>query len=401
MNCLASNKLPPIYKRNKKECYLDPFRQKLIYVTPEETVRQQTLSFLIEDLLVPKETIVVEQHLSHYQIATKKRADIVIHKLTEQGELKAICIIECKAPNVYLDDNARDQMLDYCNLIEADYAMMTNGVESVCYKYDELRNEYLIIETLPTYIDMLENKYIPMEDPNFPERIPFEQLKSFLLDDFQTYEEGFYGEDISSKTHIEKAVPAFNLLECLLDPRVKMPAGKYEMFDLIEDYGVRLITYGNASGGKFYGPYRSFLVNVDGNTEFYSISITTYSKSRTPDNVKTCICVAHDDEKTSHHALQLVVDDNVIITDDVVEFYHHGRIAVGRSGSGKIDDLRKLVAKRNPKLLKDNKFYLGQLTNNKLWALDDPEVISLIENLISYAIIRDEYRDIVKNHLKD
>lgn len=401
MNYLTSKKLPPIYKRNTKECYLDPIRQKLIYVTPEETVRQKVLAFLIEDLLVPAETIVVEQHLSHYQILTNKRADIVVHKLTEKGELQAICIIECKAPSVYLDDNARDQMLNYCNLIEADYAMMTNGLEFVCYKYDESRNEYLIIEELPKYVDMLENKYIPTQEHDFPERIPFDQLEAFLLDEFQTYEEGFYGEDISSKTPIEKAVPAFNLLECLLDYRIKMPAGKYEMFELIEDYGVRMITYGNGSGGRFYGPYRSFLVNVDGNTEFYSISITTYSKARTPDNVKTCICVAHDDEKTSHHALQLVVDDNVIVSEESIEFYHHGRIAVGRSGSGKIADLRELVRKRNPKLLKNNKFYLGRLTNNRLWTLNDSEVISLIENLISYAIIRDEYRAIVKTQKKD
>ena len=29
-------KLPPIYHRNGKDCYLDPIRQKLIYITPVE-----------------------------------------------------------------------------------------------------------------------------------------------------------------------------------------------------------------------------------------------------------------------------------------------------------------------------------------------------------------------------
>lgn len=32
--------LPPTYSRQGKECYLDPIRKKLIYITPEETVRQ-------------------------------------------------------------------------------------------------------------------------------------------------------------------------------------------------------------------------------------------------------------------------------------------------------------------------------------------------------------------------
>lgn len=41
---LSKAKLPPIYKRNRKDCYLDPIREKLIYITPEETVRQQVIS---------------------------------------------------------------------------------------------------------------------------------------------------------------------------------------------------------------------------------------------------------------------------------------------------------------------------------------------------------------------
>ena len=78
-------KLPQIYKRNGKNCYLDPIRQKLIYITPEETVRQQAISYLTNVLSVPKDVIVVEQHLSHYGIKTNKRADIVIHKCRRSG----------------------------------------------------------------------------------------------------------------------------------------------------------------------------------------------------------------------------------------------------------------------------------------------------------------------------
>ena len=44
----------------------------------------------------------------------------------------------------------------------------------------------------------------------------------------------------------------------------------------------------------------------------------------------------------------------------------------------------------------DKRFYLGNLVDDRLWSLDDEEVIKLVENLISYALIRDEYRAIVK-----
>ena len=39
-NDLSKAQLPPIYKRDGRDCYLDPIRQKLIFITPEETVRQ-------------------------------------------------------------------------------------------------------------------------------------------------------------------------------------------------------------------------------------------------------------------------------------------------------------------------------------------------------------------------
>jgi hypothetical protein len=39
---------------------------------------------------------------------------------------------------------------------------------------------------------------------------------------------------------------------------------------------------------------------------------------------------------------------------------------------------------------------MGSLTYDRDWELDDPEVIKLMENLISYALIRDEYRAFVK-----
>ena len=390
----------PIYKRNGRECYLDPIRQKLIYITPEEKIRQKTLSFLIYTLSVPQYTIAVEEHLSHYGIDTKKRADIVVHEVDNENNFHPICVVECKAEDVYLDDNVAKQALTYCDLIEADYAMITNGVDQICYKYDAKTNQYINIKEIPTYTEMIQREYTPLEEYELPPRIPFEDLEDYLKKEFSKDEDGFYGEDISSQTPIKLAVPAFNFLEGLLDTRVKMPKRNYGLFELIEDYGVRMLTYGNGSGGEFFGPYRSFLVKVNGNTEFYSLAVTTYCKSTSPEKVKTCICVAHDDEKTAHHSLQLVVDDNLSMVNNVVTFRHHGRIAIGRSGSGKIEELRRFVAERYPQIIDGNKFNLGQLTHDRLWRLDDEEVIKVVANMISYAIVRDEYRHYFKSKHK-
>lgn len=388
-------KLPPIYKRNGKDCYLDPIRKKLIYITPEETVRQMVISYLINVLEVPADLIVVEEHLSHYGINTNKRADIIIHTIDKENNQRPIAVIECKAPNVYLDIKAQDQMLEYCDMLEADYAMMVNTVDKEqCFVYDYEKKSYVVIDELPCYKNMCDGNFDELDVFGLPPRIKFSELQFNLQDEYNTYDEDIY---ISRLTPMNIAVPMYNLLEGLLDTRVKMPIGNYGLFELVEDYGVRMISYGNASGGKFFGPYRSFLVKVGENTEFYSISITTYCKSTNPEKVKTCICVAHDDEKESHHALQLVADDNLVVDGDNIDFYHNGRIAIGNIGSGKIDELRSFVIERYPQIVLGKSFFLGRLVHNRLWQLDDPEIINLIVNLISYAMIRDEYRDYVKS----
>lgn len=391
-------KLPPIYKRNGKECYLDPIRKKLIYITPEETVRQKVISYLMNELNVPEDVIVVEQHLSHYGIKSKKRADIVIEKVDKDNTRYPMAVIECKAPEVYLDEKAHNQMIDYCDLIGADYAMMINGIDQFCYMYNYEKKQYISLTELPHYKDMLDEKYCEWDKGELPQRIPFEKLQSFLKEEFESYGENEYGWEISKLTPMNIAVPVFNLWEGLLDTRVKMPAKDYGLFELIEDYGVRLLSYGNAGGGKFFGPYRSFLIKINENVEFYSIGISTYSTFANPDNVKTCILIAHDDEKNAHHALQLVAEDNLRVNGDKIDFYHHGRIAIGKMGSGKVDELRMFVEERYPKIISGNKFYLGSLVNDRLFRLDDPKVISLIVDLISYAIVRDEYREFVKKN---
>ncbi|MCC8044863.1 MAG: type I restriction enzyme HsdR N-terminal domain-containing protein [Clostridiales bacterium] len=390
--------LPPIYKRNGRDCYLDPIRQKLIYITPEETVRQTVISYLVNEVHVPKQMLLVEEHLSHYGIKSKKRADIIIHKLDTDDKLAPVAIVECKAPDVRLDEKALEQLMGYCDAIGVDYALLTNGEEKISIRYNPKSDNYMVIESLPSYNDILSDTYKEMPLEELPPRIKFEDIQKELEEEFASYEEDYFGEYISKQTPMNLACATFNLMEGLFDTRVKMPTGDYGLFKLIEDYGIRMVTYGNAGGGQFFGPYRSFLVDVDGTTEFFSIGMSTYIRTNKPDHVKTCISVAHDDEKEAHHALQLVVDDNLICMGNRVDFYHHGKIAIGNKGSGKIDELRMFVDSRYPKIIRGNRFYLGSLVNDRLWRLDDPEVIEVIANLISYSIIRDEYREFVKNN---
>ena len=388
---ITTQRLPKIYKRGNKDCYLDPVRKKLIYITPEETVRQKVISYLIDVLDVPAEMISVEAHLSHYGVRSKRRADIIVHGTDSDGVLRPVAIVECKAPGIILGEKAADQITDYCNSLGCDFAMMVNDCESFTYHYDEKRDEYIQIDGLPKYSELLENKFSEFVPGEFPARIAHDKISAFLKENLDEY-----SPDISNLTEHSLACAAFNLLEGLLDPRHQLPKRSYGLFSLIEDYGVRTLSYGNAAGGNFSGLYRSFIIDVDGSTEFVSIGLSTYATFAKPDDVKTVLNVAIDNEKESHHALQLVLDDNVEYSGNKFTFLHHGKIAVSNKGSGKVDELREFVNARRPQLIFGKQFCLGTLVNDKNWDLDDAEVVNLIENLISYALIRDEYRKEVK-----
>lgn len=382
------NKLPEIYVRSGKECYFDPIRKKLIYVTPEETVRQKCIQFLLENDF-PKNIITVEEHLSHYGIESKLRADIIVRAYSEEENIHfPVAVIECKSPNVPIDTKACEQVFNYADLLGADYVAVTNGYESRYFHYDEEKG-YQQITELPVYNELLEDKYTLMDYGEIPDRIAFDKLRS---DGIYAYS----GYDVGENTSPEIQVAMVNLLECLLDQKYKLPLGRYGMFELVKDLGIRIMSYGDASGSVSSGLYRSFLINYNGSTEIVSICVSTYCTWAKQDIQKTSINVAIDNNKESHHSLQLVVDDNIYIDGKTVKFYHSGKIAVGNIGSGKIDELRFFTEKYYPEIIAGKRFYFGQLENDHLWNISDSDVTALIKNLISYALVRDEYRKYLK-----
>lgn len=305
---LAKQPLPKIYTRKGRECYLDPIRKKLIYITPEETVRQKVISHLLYDLDVPADMISVEENLSHYGIKSIRRTDITIKCLTKDGDLIPVAVIECKAPGIGLGDKVAEQLSFYSDTLGCDYAMMINDIEFQCYHYNEATQRYDLLEKLPCYADILENKYTIQPVEEQPPRPAFEEISKIFKENPAAYD-----MEISPATEHNLACAAFNLLTCLFDDDHKFPCRQYGAFNLIEDYGVRMLTYGNAGGGMFYGPYRSFLIERNSSTEFVSFGFSTYGRTEKPDSWKTALNVAIDNEKESHHALQLSIDDNVTV----------------------------------------------------------------------------------------
>src|SRR5699024_4227273 len=120
--------------------------------------------------------------------------------------------------------------------------------------------------------------------------------------------------------------------------------------------------------------------------EIVSFGFSTYNTYAKPDIIKTCLNVAIDNERTSHHSLQLVIDDSLSVESNIYKFTHSGRIGISNKGSGKISELKKFIEDRYDKLLKGNDIFLGIVSHKGLLYLDSPEIVDFIENLISYAL---------------
>ena len=59
-----------------------------------------------------------------------------------------------------------------------------------------------------------------------------------------------------------------------------------------------------------------------------------------------------------------------------------------------------MVSRKYPKIVFNEtgkkRFLLGSLNFDRLWTLDNPEVVELLENIITYSLIRDDYRKKIK-----
>ena len=382
---LNKQKLPDIYIRNGIECYLDTYRDKLVPITPEETIRQKVARWCENTLSVLSEVILIEQALTCYGVNSRDRADIVIHKQTSLG-LLPIAIVECKSPIIVINDRTLEQGIKYADFLNCDYLFLTNGTEFKSYHYEKELDAYIELSIVPTYKDMLEGAFIELEaEPPFVRPSLLEMHNEVI---WKNYTDDWIIAPYSKKQIIPHAI---NVFECFMDCSYLMDSLIGNQFTLIKDYGIRNLDYGNASGETYFSSYRSFLIQDNyGNHQFVSLGVNAYSENR------TILCVAIDDFKKSHHALQLAFDSYMEEGTETIKFAHTGRIAVGHSGSGKASDLIKFVEWKSPDLIKGNKVFLGELPKTELLSFRMSEVQTFTKNLIDYALIRDNYRDKIK-----
>ena len=106
-------------------------RKKYVVFTPEEFVRQTVLAYLLFDKKIPNALINVEKMI--LVNGRKKRFDILVFK-----EAKVEMIIECKSPDVAINQTTFMQAAAYNLTLQANYFLLSNLKENCLLKLPTL-----------------------------------------------------------------------------------------------------------------------------------------------------------------------------------------------------------------------------------------------------------------------
>ena len=130
-------------KEGQKRFIFDLIRKKYVQLSSEEWVRQNCIRFLIEEKRISRFSIAIEKEIEFNGI--KKRFDIVSYS----SEGKINLLVECKAPNIEINQKTFDQILIYNKILKSKYLMVTNGINHYYCKINEDMNNIKFLSNFP------------------------------------------------------------------------------------------------------------------------------------------------------------------------------------------------------------------------------------------------------------
>lgn len=134
--------------KDDKELIFDSLRRKYVALTPEEWVRQNFVSFLInhKGYLAG----LMNNEVSLVQNGIKRRCDTLV--CDKFGA--PLVIVEYKAPNIEITQKVFDQIVRYNYVFRAKYLIVSNGLNHYCccINYDE--GNYSFLKEIPSYADL-------------------------------------------------------------------------------------------------------------------------------------------------------------------------------------------------------------------------------------------------------
>ena len=123
----------------------DIARKKYVALTPEEWVRQHVVHYLHHTLEYPIELIQVEGSITFNKMP--KRCDIVVYN----ASMKPLLLVECKKPEVQLQQKTFDQAMIYNMVLNVPYILITNGLQNAFFSYDKTACQVVFHNGIPDW----------------------------------------------------------------------------------------------------------------------------------------------------------------------------------------------------------------------------------------------------------
>jgi type I site-specific restriction endonuclease len=127
----------------------DPLRKKYVRLTPEEKVRQNVIAWLEQEWEVPLTLMSSEWAFTFNGM--QYRADVLVF---DRG-LQPLMLVECKSPDVPIDQTVVDQVIRYNLSLKVKYILITNGKSSYLCGRNPETEQYEFLDRIPKYEQML------------------------------------------------------------------------------------------------------------------------------------------------------------------------------------------------------------------------------------------------------
>ena len=119
----------PIKECEDGKLIWDSLRRKWLVLTPEEWVRQHVIGWLVSEKHIPELRISQEYPVNIN--GQHQRADIVV--IDERAQ--PLILVECKAPEVDIDNEVVMQAIRYNSIVQARYIVLTNGKKLFIFEH--------------------------------------------------------------------------------------------------------------------------------------------------------------------------------------------------------------------------------------------------------------------------
>lgn len=128
-----------------RQLVFDPVRKRAVALSPEELVRQLLILYLHREKGYPLSAMGVEKALQ--VLGRERRFDLLLFNSRHEARV----LVECKAPEVAINQSVFDQAALYNYRLKTPYLLVTNGLKTFCCAIDIDLKTYFFLGEIPAW----------------------------------------------------------------------------------------------------------------------------------------------------------------------------------------------------------------------------------------------------------